>query len=322
MTHDWVYDNWSTLAAVDTIQGKYWEITNSDFYSNLAEYIMLFGMMDADEIANARGVLGQAQQSYRNNLIVGQRRIEEAQRRAAEIARQKRLQQQRYLAQQEAAQKASVQATNDFVGPMPILYPNTQFLPGLPAKSYWEKSWNQFIYGNYTQDVTLLGTAGQIASGFFGIDVFMDARDIIYDVSHWEPTWGHVGQTIIDVVAFFPVVGSVKYVDEAGALIKNSDELVAGVKGGKKSFQLTNNMHLTTNDALDAASEWLGPGYKDMGNGRFVSLDGTKSVRMGDSDITGKHGGGNHMNFEELIPNPNKPGKMQVESNYHIYLTD
>ena len=59
-----------------------------------------------------------------------------------------------------------------------------------------------------------------------------------------------------------------------------------------------------------------------MGNGRFVSLDGTKSVRMGDSDITGKHGGGNHMNFEELIPNPNKPGKMQVESNYHIYLTD
>lgn len=81
-------------------------------------------------------------------------------------------------------------------------------------------------------------------------------------------------------------------------------------------------MKMTTDDALDAASEWLGLGYKDMGNGRYVSADGTRAVRMGNSDIMGKHGGGRHMNFEELIPNPQKPGKMQVSNNYHIYLTD
>lgn len=43
---------------------------------------------------------------------------------------------------------------------------------------------------------------------------------------------------------------------------------------------------------------------------------------MGKNDILGKHGNGPHVNFETLIPNPNKPGKMIVERNYHIYLTD
>ena len=40
---------------------------------------------------------------------------------------------------------------------------------------------------------------------------------------------------------------------------------------------------------------------------------------MGDNDILGKHGGGPHMNFETMAPNPAKPGKMQVIDNMHIY---
>ncbi len=75
-------------------------------------------------------------------------------------------------------------------------------------------------------------------------------------------------------------------------------------------------------DALDAAEDFLGKGYKDAGNGRFISADGTKVVRMGDNDILGKHGGGPHMNFETMAPNPAKPGKMQVIDNMHIYLED
>ena len=43
---------------------------------------------------------------------------------------------------------------------------------------------------------------------------------------------------------------------------------------------------------------------------------------MGDDDILGKHGGGPHMNFETMAPNPAKPGKMQVIDNMHIYLED
>ncbi|MDE6505837.1 MAG: RHS repeat-associated core domain-containing protein, partial [Eubacterium sp.] len=85
---------------------------------------------------------------------------------------------------------------------------------------------------------------------------------------------------------------------------------------------LKNGSRLKTNDALDAAEDFLGKGYTDAGNGRFISADGTKVVRMGDNDILGKHGGGPHMNFETMAPNPSKPGKMQVVDNMHIYLED
>ena len=37
-------------------------------------------------------------------------------------------------------------------------------------------------------------------------------------------------------------------------------------------------------------------------------------------DIMGEHGGGPHMNFETMAPNPAKPGKMQVIDNMHIFV--
>lgn len=43
---------------------------------------------------------------------------------------------------------------------------------------------------------------------------------------------------------------------------------------------------------------------------------------MGDNDILGKHGGGPHVNFETLKPNPNKPRKMMVDQNYHVFITE
>ncbi|MFD3311052.1 polymorphic toxin-type HINT domain-containing protein [Streptomyces sp. NPDC058694] len=77
-----------------------------------------------------------------------------------------------------------------------------------------------------------------------------------------------------------------------------------------------------TNEALDAAERWVGPGYSEpvKGSGRYVSRDGTRVARMGESDITGQHGGGPHMNFERMAPNPRKPGKSMVVENRHIYL--
>ncbi|MFE7455797.1 polymorphic toxin-type HINT domain-containing protein [Streptomyces sp. NPDC057554] len=79
---------------------------------------------------------------------------------------------------------------------------------------------------------------------------------------------------------------------------------------------------IPTNDALNAAEKWLGRGYREPvpGSGRYVSRSGTRVARMGESDITGQHGGGPHMNFERLAPNPKKPGKMMVTENRHIYL--
>jgi hypothetical protein len=83
---------------------------------------------------------------------------------------------------------------------------------------------------------------------------------------------------------------------------------------------LVDGVTMSVGDALDTAIDFLGPKYVDMGGGRFVSADGLRQVRMGDSDILGKHKGGPHMNFEELAPNPAKPGKMKVVKNYHIFI--
>ena len=91
-------------------------------------------------------------------------------------------------------------------------------------KSYLEQSWNQIVYGNYTDDVTLLGTGGQVALGFFGLDLPLDIRDITYDLTHFELSWDHLGQTAIDAIAFLPLVGALKYSDEAGTLLKHADE--------------------------------------------------------------------------------------------------
>lgn len=40
------------------------------------------------------------------------------------------------------------------------------------------------------------------------------------------------------------------------------------------------------------------------------------------SNVNGYHGGGPHVNFETLKPNPNKPGKMMVDQNYHVFITE
>ncbi len=88
--------------------------------------------------------------------------------------------------------------------------------------------------------------------------------------------------------------------------------------------ELVNGKSMKVNDILDVASDFLGEGYTEpsKGSGRFVSQDGTRVFRMGENDILGRHAGGPHVNFEILAPNPDKPGKMKVILDIHIYLED
>lgn len=51
-------------------------------------------------------------------------------------------------------------------------------------------------------------------------------RYVPYDFTHWEWSWPHAGQTALDVIAVIPVVGSLKYADEAETLFKRSLERV------------------------------------------------------------------------------------------------
>ena len=47
-----------------------------------------------------------------------------------------------------------------------------------------------------------------------------DIRDIIFDVTNWKWSWGHAGQTGLDLIGVVPVIGVLKYTDEAADLAK------------------------------------------------------------------------------------------------------
>ncbi len=93
-------------------------------------------------------------------------------------------------------------------------------LPQIPEeeRSMLERSLNQIVLGNFTDDVTLLGTVGQFLLGLTGVDVLLDARDLAYDLTHLRevPAW----QVLADAVGLIPVIGALKNTDEVAALIK------------------------------------------------------------------------------------------------------
>ena len=97
-----------------------------------------------------------------------------------------------------------------------------------------QTSLKQSIWGNYTEEVNLGGTLGQIGLGLFGVDVLADLRDIFYDITHFEMSIGHVVQTLVDVFAVLPLIGGLKYTDEGldvlkGA-VKHGDDAADAVK--------------------------------------------------------------------------------------------
>jgi len=85
-------------------------------------------------------------------------------------------------------------------------------------------------------------------------------------------------------------------------------------------IKLKDGQIMSEKDALDVALDFLGKDYKDMKNGRFVSQDGLRQVRLGDNDILGKHAGGPHINFEKLKPNLDNPSKNEIYDKMHIFL--
>jgi len=84
---------------------------------------------------------------------------------------------------------------------------------------------DQVVYGNYTDKGNIVGTTAMVLAGGLGIDLPADLRDLCYDVTHWQPTWGHAAQTAVDVAALLPLIGSLKYVDDVGTVVKSSKVL-------------------------------------------------------------------------------------------------
>lgn len=94
------------------------------------------------------------------------------------------------------------------------------------TKGYLARSFEQVVFGNFSEEVTALGTIGQIGLGLCGLDAVADIRDIGADIYHVcedeeVPWW----QLALDVVALIPLVGAFKNVDEVVSLLKSADNV-------------------------------------------------------------------------------------------------
>ncbi len=108
---------------------------------------------------------------------------------------------------------------------------------------YLHTSLKQVVLGNFSEDTNLLGALGQIALGLAGLDLPADVRDLFYDITNWKTSPEHILQTLLDAAALLPVVGSLKYTDEAADLLKaaakHGNEATDAAKSAKKKAILT-----------------------------------------------------------------------------------
>lgn len=203
---------------------------------------------------------------------------------------------------------------------------------------------NSYIYC-YQNPIKLVDPNGKQVDAVDFIPVIGSGRDICRGFRDGDIFTCGIGLLglIADVATFGSgsvITGGIKTGIKAGIKTTVKQELKQTVKtetkitakaltqGSKEGFKtvselgIKNGMKTTSSKALELGQNFLGKGYREVSPGRYVSADGKRVFRMGDNDILGKHGGGPHVNLEILKPNPNKPGKMMVEQNYHIFITE
>ena len=86
------------------------------------------------------------------------------------------------------------------------------------------------VLGNFTDEVTLLGVAGQITLGILDLDLPCDIRDIIADVKNLAETdrvrWNLIGMLAFDLIGLIPVIGALKYSDETAEAVASGEKLL------------------------------------------------------------------------------------------------
>ena len=97
------------------------------------------------------------------------------------------------------------------------------------AEDYLIRSAECVVLGNFADEVTVLGVAGQFAMGFFDLDLPCDIRDIIADVRNLaqadEIKWDMIAMLALDAIGLVPMIGALKYSDEYVTLFKNADKV-------------------------------------------------------------------------------------------------
>ena len=102
----------------------------------------------------------------------------------------------------------------------------------------------------------------QVGAGLFGVDLPMDLRDILYDLTHWKWSWEYAGKAGLDLLALFPIIGSLKYADEASLLakaaFKNTDEASTLIKGSLKSSDEISDIAKGVDETVEVATKTRG----------------------------------------------------------------
>lgn len=119
-------------------------------------------------------------------------------------------------------------------------------------KGFWEKTWNQIVLGDYSDDATWLGSTLGIVAAFFGVDAPMDARDFTANVSK-----GQWGWAVVSAVSLLPIIGvlgkggkavfkgakafdtAAEVIDATSPAIKQGSNLI---DGGSTIFKQTDNI--------------------------------------------------------------------------------
>ncbi|RCX13018.1 HNH/ENDO VII superfamily nuclease [Anaerobacterium chartisolvens] len=102
-----------------------------------------------------------------------------------------------------------------------------------PVGDYLLSSVKQVVLGDFTDDMTLLGTGLQVLTGIVGIDLPADIRDLTASLVNWEWSGEHILNFALNLVGVIPVIGALKYLkyaDEAAVAIKGSDRIVTALK--------------------------------------------------------------------------------------------
>ena len=96
------------------------------------------------------------------------------------------------------------------------------------------------VLGNFTDEVTLLGVAGQITLGILDLDLPCDIRDIIADVKNLAETdrvrWDLIGMLALDLIGLIPVIGALKYSDETAGAAASGEKLLKESQTVYESF--------------------------------------------------------------------------------------
>ena len=101
---------------------------------------------------------------------------------------------------------------------------------------YLFRAANMAVSGSFTNDFTVAGLGKQLGLELLGLDFPCDVRDFTADITvnrdMTSPSWWVT--TVLDAIAIVPVIGEMKYLDEAAtgvkSIFKNSDELIDGGK--------------------------------------------------------------------------------------------